>query len=330
MKRVVVIGGGTGSFTVLRGIKNIDDIEITSIVTTADSGGSAGVLRDEFGTLPVGDFRQALVALASEEDDDILRELFQHRFSKGGKGLQGHSFGNLYLMALTEILGSEEIALQKASKILNIQGRVYPVTTDNIQLIAEYEDGRIGFGEAMIDEPPESHDGTMGIKKLWVQPKGVLLGRSRKAIESSDLLILGPGDLYTSTLAALVVDNVCKIIKNSDTKIVYIVNLVTKYGQTYGYKASDHVAEIEKYVGRTPDYVLVNDSKISPSILRRYRAEQAYAVKDDLKEGDGVIKTDLVSEEIVDKVEGDETKRSFIRHDSEKIKEAIENILDVM
>lgn len=328
MKKVVVIGGGTGSFTVLRGIKNIEDISITSIVTSADSGGSTGVLRDEFGTLPVGDFRQALVALSSDdENNQILRDLFQYRFCKGGVGLEGHNFGNLFLTALTDILGSEELAFRKASKILNIKGRVLPITLDPVQLVAKYENGSIGFGEHMIDEPPVEHDGTMRIKKLWSQPKGTILEKSRKAIEEADLIMLGPGDLYTSTLAAIVVDSVSRVIKRSNAKIAYVVNLVTKYGQTSEFTASDHVKEVEKYIKKPVDFILVNSTKIPSKAMIAYREEKAYRVIDDYGKDKRVIRSDLISDIIFDKVAGDRVKRSLVRHDSNKIKSVIEEII---
>jgi uncharacterized cofD-like protein len=329
MKNIVVIGGGTGSYTVLRGIKNISNISITSIVTSADSGGSTGVLRDEFGTLPVGDFRQALVALSSEDgDSNILRELFQYRFSKGGVGLEGHNFGNLFLTALTDIVGSEEVAFRKASKILNIKGRVLPITLDPVQLVAKYENGAIGFGEHMIDEPPIDHDGKLRIKKLWAQPKGTIMEKSKQAIMNADLIIMGPGDLYTSTLAAVVVDNVARYIKKTNAKIAYIVNLVTKYGQTHDFGALDHVLEVEKYIKRPLNFILVNSTKIPGKTMQAYRAEQAYRVLDDLGSDGRVVREDLISDILVGKVAGDKVKRSLVRHDSEKLRRVIENIIN--
>ncbi len=219
MKRIVVIGGGTGTYTVLSAIKHIENIDITAIVSSADSGGSTGVLRDEFGKLPVGDFRQCLVALSEDGNgNNILRRLFEYRFSKGGPGLEGHNFGNLLITALTEILGSEEEAFRKASRILNIQGRVFPITFDDIQLIAQYENGSVAFGESMIDEPESSHDGTMRISRLWVQPKAKIFDKSKEAISEADYIIMGPGDLYTSLLANIVVDGVSDAIKKSHAK----------------------------------------------------------------------------------------------------------------
>ncbi|PJA40649.1 hypothetical protein CO178_01815, partial [candidate division WWE3 bacterium CG_4_9_14_3_um_filter_34_6] len=246
MKNVVVIGGGTGTYMVLTAIKHIPNINITAIVSSADSGGSTGILRDEFGQLPVGDFRQCLVALAKDTNgDNILRDLFSYRFSRGGSGLEGHNFGNLLITALTDILGSEEDAFRKASKILNVQGRVFPITFDKIQLVAEYENNDIGYGEAMIDDPTKEHDGSLRIKKLWCQPKGKIFNKSKEAILDADYIILGPGDLYTSTIANFVVGDTSKIIKNAKAKIIYICNLVSKWGQTHSLGATDYVLEIE-------------------------------------------------------------------------------------
>ena len=206
MTKVVVIGGGTGSHTLLSGLKKYP-FDLTSIVTVADSGGSTGRLRDEFGSLPVGDFRMALTALApTDEEAEILRKLFLYRFDKGEAGLKGHSFGNLFLVALGNILGSNEKAIQYTSKILRVTGKVLPVTSQPLNLVAEYEDGSILYGEASIDEPPKGHNGKQRIKKLWVEPDLVITADASYEILNADYVILGPGDLYTSILANIVIN----------------------------------------------------------------------------------------------------------------------------
>src|SRR3989344_7509047 len=171
-KKVVVIGGGTGTYTVLSGLKKYppDFFDLTAIVTVADSGGSTGWLRDEFGYLPVGDFRMALVALADDnETSAVLRNLFLYRFNKG-TGLNGHNFGNLFLVAMTDIAGSEEGAIALASRVLRIRGKVLPVSREKLTLVAAYENGATTRGEAHIDEPDETHDGALRIKNLSVEP----------------------------------------------------------------------------------------------------------------------------------------------------------------
>jgi uncharacterized cofD-like protein len=329
MKNIVVIGGGTGTYTVLTGIKNISDINITAIVSSADSGGSTGILRDEFGFLPVGDFRQCLVALAGESDGgNTLRELFQYRFQKGGSGLEGHNFGNLFITALTDILGNEKEAYQKVSKILNVKGKVFPVTFDRVQLLAEYEDQTIGYGESMIDSPPEDHDGAMRITRLWVQPKANTYERSKQAILDADLIIFGPGDLYTSVLANVVIDGCADYISQSNAKILFITNLVSKWGQTHNFKTSDYVSEIEKYIKRKVDYVLINKSKPFPKeVVKIYESVNDFPVEDDMQNDKRVIHKDLLSEVQINQVKSDIVRRSFLRHDSHKIAEVVQNII---
>lgn len=328
-KNVTVIGGGTGTYVVLNGIKKLENIDITAIVSSADSGGSTGILRDEFGALPVGDFRQCLVALSpdADEEENILRKLFEYRFDKGGKGLEGHNFGNLFITALTEVLGSEELAFRKVSKILNIKGRVYPVTFDQVQLVAEYEDGSISYGEKMIDEPIPSHDGTLKIKKLWIQPNAEVFAKSKEQIINSDLIILGPGDLYTSTLANIVIDDFVGILKQSKAKILYITNLVSKYGQTHGFSSKDFIDELEKYMQKEVDFILQNDAEIPDGILERYKVEKAYKIEDDLGDDKRVIRTDLLSDTLFTQKSSDTVKRSLLRHSSEKIAIQIDKIL---
>ncbi|MEM4655235.1 MAG: YvcK family protein [Thermosphaera sp.] len=329
IRNITVIGGGTGTYVVLNGIKKLENIDITAIVSSADSGGSTGILRDEFGVLPVGDFRQCLVALSPnpDEGDNILRKLFEYRFNKGGKGLEGHNFGNLFIAALTEVLGSEELAFRKVSKILNIKGKVYPVTFDHIQLVAEYEDGSISYGEKMIDEPSPSHDGTLRIKKLWVQPKAKLFAKSKEQILNSDLIILGPGDLYTSTLANIVIDDFVGVLKKSKAKILYITNLVTKYGQTHGFTSKDFISELERYLQRDVDYILQNNTEIPEEVLERYKGEQAYKIVDDFGEDSRVIRCDLLSDTLITQTANDSVRRSLLRHSSEKIAIQIDKIL---
>lgn len=329
---ITVIGGGTGTYTVLKGIKDIPNVNITAIVTSADSGGSTGVLRDEFGTLPVGDFRQCIVALAedgaSPQNEHLLRDLFEYRFSKGGTGLSGHNFGNLFITALTDILGSEELAFRKVSKILNIKGKVYPVTFEKIQLVAEYEDGSMLIGEKMIDEPPSVHDGTMRIKKLWVQPNAEVFAKSKESIMNSDLIVFGPGDLYSSIIANIVIDDFAGIISQSKAKIVFITNMMTKYSQTYDFKVSDFIEEVEKYLRKPVDYILVNSSPIPKDIIENYTVEKAIPVENDMKDDKRVIEADLISEILYEQKNNDVVKRSVLRHSSKKIADELQRILE--
>jgi len=254
MKKVniVIIGGGTGTFTVIQGLKHHPQFSLTAIVTMTDSGGSAGRLRDEFGTLPVGDVRQCLVALSKEDEaGNILRELFNYRFPNTNSSLHGHNFGNIFLTALSNILGGEEQAIDAASKILNIKGRIIPVTTDNVDLVAKYDNGFILYGEKNIDEPYNNpkHDCNSRISRLWTQPDAKLNPHAENAIINADYIIMGPGDFYSSLMANIVINGMDKVISASKAKFIYIPNLVSKYGQTSNMKQSDYIYELAKYIG---------------------------------------------------------------------------------
>jgi uncharacterized cofD-like protein len=321
-RKFVVIGGGTGTYTVLSGLKKISD-NITAVVTMMDSGGSSGRLRDEFGQLPAGDVRQALVALSN--DSSIMRQLFNYRYEKG-EGLQGHSFGNLFLTALAEVTGGMENALEEASRILNIKGKVLPVTLSKADLIAEYDDGLVVKGEKDIDAP--AHDGKLHINKLSLDTKVEPFEKTLAAISQADVIIIGPGDLYTSLIPNLLVPKVADAICNSKAKKIYIVNLMTKFGQTFGFKASDFVSELEKYLGKCLNFVLINSKELPKEIIELYKAENDTPVIDDLnEEGFKVIRADLLAADPIQKAAGDVLQRSLIRHDSDKISKVISSLV---
>lgn len=327
MKRVVVIGGGTGTFVVLSGLKRIPDLHLTAIVPATDSGGSTGRLKDEFGYLPIGDARQCLVALADEQRQGLLRELFNFRFSKGEDGLKGHNFGNLLLTALSDILGNDLRAIEAAQDLLQIKGQVLPVAKKSCELVAEYENGVTLRGEHNIDEPPYPHDGRLAISKLYIEPAGIKTYQQvTDAIAGADLIVTGPGDLFTSLLANFVMPGMAEAVINSQAKFIYVVNLMTKFGQTYGYSAKDHFQQLAKYVGRQPDYVLVNDNDLPDNILDKYKAENAEPVRDDLPVEDWVLRADLLAREEIKTKAGDVVKRSLIRHDGCKIASILQEL----
>jgi uncharacterized cofD-like protein len=311
--KVVVIGGGTGSFTVLKGLKNkVDDL--SAIVTMFDNGGSTGLLRDEFGILPPGDVRRCLIALA-DENDNILRQLFMFRFDEHSS-LQGHSFGNLFLTALTELTGSDAEAISQASKILRIKGRVLPVSFDNCHVCAELENKQIIKGETNIDIP--QHDPNLRIMKAWLEPDAKANPEAVQAIKNADLVVIGPGDLFSSIVPNLLVKGIPEALKATKAKKVFVCSLMTKFGETTGYKASDYLKEIIKF-GGAPDIILCNTSKGDPILLKKYAGQNQFPVQIDDKE---IIKTDvkLITGNVMSMPE-------LIRHDSEKLANALINLV---
>lgn len=324
-KTVVVIGGGTGTHSLLKGLKQYTDrITLTVIVTTADSGGSTGRLRDEFGYLPVGDVRMALSAMAKETEEysDILRQLFLYRFDRG-EGLRGHTLGNLFLVALTDILGSEHAAILAASKVLATCGDVIPVTNHATQLIAEYDSGVSVVGEHEIDVA--SHVSTESvITQLSLKTAMQASEHALSAISRADVIVLGPGDLYTSILANCVVGGVREALCATKAKTVFVANLMSRNGQTKGKGTAAYLSEIRKYIGFNPEYMIMNTAPLRTDLLELYAKDGEYPVEhtyggDETK----VIHGDFVALDDVVLAKGDVLKRSLIRHDAHKLARAI-------
>jgi len=328
-KRIVVVGGGTGTHTVLSGLKHYANrhLKLSAIIAVSDSGGSTGRLRDEFGTLPVGDVRMALTALSSDTNGtDLLRDLFLYRFSKG-TGLSGHNIGNLFLTALADMLGSEAKAIDAASRILRVRGNVIPVADTPLTLKARYADDTEQIGETYIDEPLENHDGTQRITSLSLEPDVAISEKARQAIADADLIILGPGGLYTSILPNIIVRGAADALVETKGKLVSIVNLMSWYGQTHGFSASDHVDELMRYIGRAPDHILLNDNPLPNDILKTYESHKEFPVPDNFGSDSRVIRSDFLAFEEVKKPSGDILKRSLIRHDPSKLARAIMSLL---
>lgn len=315
--RIVVLGGGTGTFTVLTGLKR-HPVELSAVVSIADNGGSTGVLRDELGVLPPGDIRQCLVALSS--GDEMMRRVFSHRFSRGS--LQGHTLGNLFLSALEELCGNPLEAVKQAQQILRVRGRVIPVSSQASNLYAELEDGTVVEGEHAIDEPSAQR---AAIDRCFLDPPVVANADAVDAIRQADILVMGPGDLYTSLIPVLLVDGVVDAICDSRARRVFVVNLVTNRGQTDGYTASRFCRAVEQYISPAKlDAVILNTAVPSPEILKRYEKANDQLVEDDLlPDGWPVLRTPLISERIAGKVAGDKLKRSVLRHDPAKLAAAI-------
>ncbi|MEK7522923.1 MAG: gluconeogenesis factor YvcK family protein [Patescibacteria group bacterium] len=321
MKKITVIGGGTGTFVVLSGLKKYP-LDLSVVVTMMDSGGSTGRLRDQLGILPPGDLRQCLVALS---DAPLLwRKLFLYRFEKGD--LEGHNFGNIFLAALEKVSSNYDEAIETVSYVLKTKGKVIPVTLNKLHLVAEYENGKKVTGEGLIDE---NHSEKSRIKNAYLEPQGKANPKAIKSIEESDYIVIGPGDLYTSIIPVLLVRGVKEAMRKSKAKIVYIMNMMTKSGQTTSYKAFDHVADLVKYLGREPEVVLINNGEISSDILSSYEHYNEVKVVNDLnKNGYQIIERDLVDITKVEKNSSDILYRSILRHDSEKVAKTLIKIFD--
>jgi len=324
MKKIVTIGGGTGSFVVLSGLKKYP-VKLSAIVAMTDDGGSSGILRDELGILPPGDVRQCLVALARE--DLLLRKLFTYRFNKGT--FRGHNLGNLFMATLEKITGSFDQAVEKASRILNIRGEVIPVTLDKVWLRAELENGQILKGEDKINRSKLLSK--FKVKKLFVVPKARANPKAILTIREADLIVIGPGNLYCSILPNFLIKGIPEAIRKSKARKIYNCNLMTKLGHTDGFKIEDFVNTIEKYLGKgVIDYVIFNTKRPAPEFLKRYAEEGEEFVefdKDTLKKK-GFIGGNLINQKIYKRDPAEIfLKRSLIRHHPDKLAKIIISLL---
>ncbi len=295
--RIVAIGGGTGLSTLLHGLKRYAtpsrEVEITAVVTVTDDGGSSGRLRREFDVLAPGDIRNCMVALS--EDEALLSKLFQYRFAEG-KGLKGHSFGNLFVTALTNLTGDFAHAVKVSSEVLASVGRIYPSTDANVVLQAELENGRIVTGETKISKSRSR------IKWIRLRPQSCApLPETLEAIEQADLITFGPGSLFTSIVPNVLVRGIPQAIRRSRALCAYFVNLMWQPGETIGFRASDHVAAINRHAGfNLFNVVVVNTHGISARQRRKYAAEEVQSVLNDIDRlaemGLQVVTADLLGE----------------------------------
>lgn len=322
IKRVTVIGGGTGTFVVLSGLKKYP-IDVAAIVTMMDSGGSTGRLRDQLGVLPPGDMRQCLVALS--EAPELWRKLFLYRFENGD--LNGHNFGNIFLSALEKVCKNYDEVIETASYVLKTKGKVIPVTCEKAHLCVEYENGVVLKEEGNIDVNYEEQS---RIKRAYLEPEVEPNAKAIERIMESDIIIVAPGDIYTSIIPSLLVKGIKESIQQSKAKIIYVINLMTKSGQTNHYKASDHANEISQYLGKVPDVVVVNNGEIPDNILKWYESHNEHLVKNDLEETGFQAK--IITEDIVDRNKfvashADLLTRSILRHDSGKLSLVLFNLI---
>lgn len=311
--RVVVIGGGTGLSTLLRGVKTYTP-DITAVVTVADDGGSSGRLRKEMGILPPGDIRNCIVALAEEES--LMSSLFQYRFQQG-EGLKGHSIGNLLIVALTDISGDFLTAIRQASKILKIKGKVYPSTTEKVVLLAELDNNTIVEGQSKImrSEHP--------IKKVFLRPAEVSpIPEAVQALMEADQIIIGPGSLFTSIIPNLLILDIAEAIGASRAQKIYICNVMTQPGETDGYRAEDHLGKLlEHCPGLTLDIVIVNNSPIPRRLREAYALEGAVAVDFDRS------RLEEIGVEVI--VEDVANFSNFVRHDPLKLARVLKRLTEL-
>ncbi|RKY31988.1 MAG: hypothetical protein DRP74_03710 [Candidatus Omnitrophota bacterium] len=311
--RIVTIGGGTGLSVLLSGLKEYTS-NITAIVTVADDGGSSGRLRQQFDILPPGDIRNCLVALA--DASTLMRDLFQFRFDKKSPELSGHSFGNLFITAMTSLTGDFEKAIKETSKVLSLRGQVIPSTLDNVVLVAEHKNGSVTEGEDKIPKVDSS------INKVYLKPdRPQATPEALRAIKEAQIIVLGPGSLYTSILPNLLIKEITDALASSQAIKIYVCNVMTQHGETDSYSACDHVKSLIHHShSRIFDYCILNSTKLPEELLRRYEQEYSHPVKMDSKNiedmGYRVIEEDIVSTD------------DFIRHDPTKLAKIIISFIE--
>ncbi|MBI3088385.1 MAG: YvcK family protein [Candidatus Omnitrophica bacterium] len=301
--RIVAIGGGTGLSTLLHGLKPYTT-NLTAIVTMADDGGSSGRLREEFGMVPPGDIRNCLVALADAEP--LMQRLFQYRFT-GSSALQGHNFGNLFITAMTQITGDFQQAIRASSKVLAIRGHVVPSTCEKVRLAAEHEDGSITVGESRISQAPQP------IRRVYLEPANPApTQEALEAVRHADVIVLGPGSLYTSIIPNLLADGMVEALLQSKALKIYVCNVMTQFRETAGFKASDHVRALVAHASPGIIHVcIVNTKPVPPELLERYRTEQAFPVEPD---ADTIrrLGCQVVTGEVI-------STADYVRHDADRL-----------
>lgn len=325
---VVIIGGGTGTYTVLTALRD-KNMDLTALLTMVDDGGSNRILRDEFGLLPTSGVRLAMVALSRNRT--LLRELFMYRFHQGN-GISGMTFGNLFLAAVADIVGDQEKAIEETCKLLSVSGKILPISLDNVRLVAKYEDGSEIVGEHLIDEP--EHDGTKKIVGVYTTPEAVISENSKRAIESADYILIGPGDFYTNTIPDMIVKGAPEAILSSKAKVVFIGNLMTKYGDSIGYTQKTFLDVLSNYIPleRITHVILNNDTQYPEGALAVYEKEHSIPIVDDLDYANLPSTTQVVRVPVLSHVKampqkGDVIRRSIIRHDAQRLGEELERII---
>lgn len=323
---ITTIGGWSGSFQVLSGIKHRSDFNISAVISVADSGGTTGAIRDKYGILPPGDMRRGIAALA--KNTVMVRKLFDYSFTWEEGVIGGNKIGNILLTALVDITGSFEKAVITLSDMLDVRGRVIPVTLEDVQLAVEFEDWTVVIGEKNIDVSEtnpwvRSHNVDQNITKAWLEGnKGTLNPRAREAIMNSDFIILGPGDLYTSIIPNLLSFGMREVLDMTPAKIIYVCNVMTKRGETTNMEVNDFISTIEHYIAPWKlDYVIVNNGVIDPDIVVKYKEEEnkkPLVIKDYSLFRNAsytIIERDIINDD------------DYVRHDPRKLATILEDII---
>ena len=307
--KIVAIGGGTGLSTLLRGLKDYTS-NLTAIVTVADDGGSTGRLRQEFGVVAPGDLRQCIAALA--ESEPLMSKLFQYRFTEG-TGLEGHSFGNLFIVAMSEVTGNFEAAIHEASRVLNVRGTILPSTLEDVTLSARTHEDEVVHGEHNISERGAR------IKDLYLNPIDVEAHPDAvRAVLDADLIVIGPGSLYTSVLPNLLVEGLKKALFQTSAMKVFVCNVATQHGETDGFGVAEHIEAIERHTGKGVVHAVVANSNIAPQLPEAWHSDPVIVSKDDLSEHPAIrlVEADVVAEE------------NRYRHDPQKLAATILRLYD--
>jgi len=317
--KILTIGGGSGQYTLLSGLRDIKNIEITAVVSMADNGGSTGRLRDELGVLPPGDILKCMIALSPLRD---TAKKIMLKTLKGNRRLQGHKAGNMLITMLSRYTGSFPAAIQTLSEILEVSGRVLPGTTNKATLVAELVDGSRIYGESAIDIPQSMQ--REQIEDLFLVPhhNGSISAYPPviEAIKISDIILIGPGDLFTSIIASLIVPGIKEAIQSTNARIFYILNIMTKFGETHNFKVNDFVQKVETYLGRQVDGLICNNRKPNDRLLKKYLAEKSEFVE--IERLEKRINNRLIyADDLLD------SSDEIVRHDSKKLASLIQSII---
>lgn len=319
LQKIVTIGGGTGQFALLSGLKNLEDIEITAVVSMVDSGGSTGRLRDELGILPPGDVLKCILALSPHQE--IARTILLKRFG-GDRRLRGHNAGNMLLTMLSRYTGSFPSGVLALAEILDAQGTILPVTIDKATLVAELTDGTRIYGETAIDIPRGTQ--REKIRDVFLVPHHSdsisVYPPVIDAIRDADYIIIGPGDLFTSIIPNLIVPGVREAVQSAKARVLYVINIMTKFGETHNFTGHDFVIKLDECINRLADGIIYNEKRPDEQILEQYRKQKAEFVK--ISDTEEWLDTrSLYASDLID------SKGGIVRHDSQKLASLIREII---